>query len=195
MRGASPGSEGAESLKDREVSVESDESRLTRMFVQYHSFVWRLMRRFGLDEMEADDAAQETFMVVLSKFEVIDVCRERSYLYGTALRVSRNAVRRRAKQKVTFPVDEGNHVSPEPLPDAATELSQRCALLDSILAELPERVSRVMILSEIEQLPATEIALLEQIPVGTVASRLRKGRELVRKKLEQHGSQLLGGQR
>jgi RNA polymerase sigma-70 factor (ECF subfamily) len=57
------------------------------------------------------------------------------------------------------------------------------ALLDELLAELPEELARVLALAEIEQVEVPEIAALEKIPVGTAASRLRRARALFRELL------------
>lgn len=183
---------GPTALAARPPSIESREDRLIRIFEQNYDFVWRLLRRFGLDSSDADDAAQETFMIVLAKIDAIESEFERSYLYGTALRVSRNAQRRRTKARAMVPVAADSHVSPEPQPDAATEHSQRCSLLDAILAELPGELARIVVLAEIECVSSQQIAQLEGIPVGTVSSRLRKGRELLKKKLERRRSGMRG---
>jgi RNA polymerase sigma-70 factor, ECF subfamily len=49
---------------------------------------------------------------------------------------------------------------------------------------LPEKARRVLVLAEMEQLEVPEIAVLEGIPVGTAASRLRVARQQFRALLE-----------
>jgi RNA polymerase sigma-70 factor, ECF subfamily len=80
---------------------------------------------------------------------------------------------------------------PGPLPDAAAEMRQRRLILDRVLDALPIDLRTVFILFEIEGLGSPEIASMLSIPVGTVASRLRRAREAfqaeagrVRKQLE-----------
>ena len=61
-------------------------------------FVWRVFRRLGLSGADADDAAQEVFVVAARRQSELVKGRERSFLYGTALRVASNrrrAIRRR----------------------------------------------------------------------------------------------------
>ena len=72
---------------------------------------------------------------------------------------------------------------PTALPDDAADTSRACALLDAVLRRLPAELMRVFVLTTVEQLEASEIAVLEQIPMGTVASRLRRARRLVRRQL------------
>jgi len=64
------------------------------------------------------------------------------------------------------------------LPDEELERREAIALLDGVLTALPDESRRVFVLSDIEGMSAPEVAVFENIPVGTVASRLRRAREL-----------------
>lgn len=72
-----------------------------------------------------------------------------------------------------------------PAPDRAAELVRARELLDELLATLPEELRRVLVLASIEQFELAEIADLEGIPQGTVASRLRRARALFAEHLSQ----------
>ncbi len=104
---------------------------------------------------------------------------ERSYIFGIVVRVAANVRRGRASARKRE-VSEGD--APESLsqgPTAETSLSraQARALLDDILAGMPEERRMVFVLFELEELTSPEIAELLDVPVGTVASRLRRARE------------------
>jgi RNA polymerase sigma-70 factor, ECF subfamily len=163
------------------------EERLTKMMAAHFDFVWRLLRRSGWSESEADDGTQEVFLVAVRRLDHVAPDRERAFLYGAALRVMWNARRGWRRRRESPEVDLNEHSAPGPLPDAAAELSRARELLDDILRRLPPQLARVVVLAEIEQLQVTEIAALEQIPVGTAASRLKRGRELLRKHLSRLG--------
>ena len=62
-------------------------------------------------------------------------------------------------------------------PDEILARNQAIALCDQIMHEMPEDLRIVFILCDIEELPAREVAILESIPLGTVASRLRRARK------------------
>jgi RNA polymerase sigma-70 factor, ECF subfamily len=155
-----------------------------RALVENHfDFIWRLLRRQGLGPPDADDAAQQVFMIATQKLHSIAPGSERSFLYGTAVRVAANA--RRAASRRREVAEEGldskaTHASP---PDEQAELGRAWALLDELFAQLPDELGRVLALSEIEQVEVSEIAALEQIPVGTAASRLRRARAAFRELL------------
>jgi RNA polymerase sigma-70 factor, ECF subfamily len=157
--------------------------RARALFERHFDFIWRLLRRQGLSSPDADDAAQQVFMIAAQKLDAVAETSERSFLYGTALRVASNArrgvSRRREVVEETLDAREGGSIAP----DARAELVRAWALLDELLAELPEELARVLALAEIEQVEVAEIAALEGIPVGTAASRLRRARALFRELL------------
>jgi RNA polymerase sigma-70 factor (ECF subfamily) len=155
----------------------SEQAVRSLVALQY-GFVWRVLRGFGLSRADADDAAQQVFMIAARKLEHIVPGRERSFLYGAALRVANNA-RRTLRRRRELPGESGPERA-EPFsagPERQVELVQARALLAEILAELPDHLRRVLVLAEIEQLEISEIAALERLAVGTAASRLRVARE------------------
>jgi RNA polymerase sigma-70 factor, ECF subfamily len=139
-------------------------------------WVWRLLRRIGLSPADADDAAQQVFLVVARRADEVSGGRIRPFLYGTALRVAANARRSlRRRREVTSDVVL-DVPAQQAAPDDLVEQRQARALLDALLAELPAELRRVLVLAEIEQLTTKQIGELEGVPQGTAASRLRRAR-------------------
>ena len=67
---------------------------LRELFEAHYAFVWRTMRHFGLDEASADDAAQDTFVVVHRRLADYDGRTHiRGWLYGIARRVVHHGAR------------------------------------------------------------------------------------------------------
>jgi RNA polymerase sigma-70 factor (ECF subfamily) len=158
-------------------ALRRDDSRLAALVADHFDFIWRLLRRQGLSVPDADDAAQQVFMVATQKLDSIDRGRERTFLYGVALRTAANARRLKVRRREAGSEDAiHGQVSTTAAPDERAELSRAWALLDELLEQLPDELSRVLSLAEIEELEVREIALLERIPVGTAASRLRRAR-------------------
>jgi RNA polymerase sigma-70 factor, ECF subfamily len=159
------------------------ERRLDRVVAGHFDFVWRLLRRLGLSRDDADDAAQHVFMIATEKLDRISDGKERTFLYGAALRVAANA-RRAGTRRQDVPAEVAHSApSPAPEPDELTELGRARTLLDALIGKLPEELRRVIVLAEIAQMEVAEIAELEQIPVGTAASRLRRARALFKQLL------------
>jgi RNA polymerase sigma-70 factor, ECF subfamily len=161
------------------------ELRVRTLVAEHFDFIWRLLRRRGLSPADADDAAQQVFMVAAQKLQAIAEGSERSFLYGTALRVA--ASTRRAQERRREAPSESVDTDARAAFDAGTEerveLARAWKRLDDLLAKLPEILARVLVLAEIEELEVKEIASLEGIPVGTAASRLRRAREQFRELL------------
>ena len=76
-----------------QVNPVSSDAAIERLVLAHFDFIWRLLRRFGLHPSDADDAAQEVFIVAARRLTSIEDGRERPFLYGTALRVLANVRR------------------------------------------------------------------------------------------------------
>lgn len=172
----------------RASSAEDDAHRLAleSLVAQQYSFVWRQLRGFGLSKVDAEDAAQQVFMIAARRLDSITPERTRSFLYGTSLRVANN-VRRGLRRRREVSNDEATTDTVEAAEVGPEQSSERAAartLLQELLAMLPDELRRVLVLAEVEQLEVPEIAALERIPVGTAASRLRRARQQFRELLE-----------
>ncbi len=152
----------------------------------HFEFIWRVLRRMGLLPADADDAAQQVFMIAAGKLDQMTPGKERAYLYGIALRVKSHAHRARRRRREVAEEAAGDPTCEAPTADRIVELRQARDLLDELLERLPEKLRRTLILAEIEELEVGEVATLEQIPVGTAASRLRLARARFRELLLKH---------
>ena len=101
----------------------------------------------------------------------------RSFLYGTALRMA-STLRRNSRRRERF--IQSVQAEPEATnrtPHDELERRQALDLLDMILQTLEDEQREVFVLCEIEELTAPQVASIVGIPVGTVASRLRRARQ------------------
>src|SRR3954468_9397244 len=167
---------------------DADKARLERMFNEHHDFIWRLLRRLGLNTGGADDAAQHVFLVAAERVEDIKLGSERSFLFGTALRVARsqNRSERRWVLEEDMDVRRAEPRRPEELLDHQRSIDLMGRILDGLSLDL----RTVFVLSELEGMTMPEVATLVEIPVGTAASRLRRAREAFRAAVAELESQL-----
>jgi len=149
--------------------------RLTRMFVAHHESVWRSLRRRGLSPDEAADATQETFVIAFGRLADIPEDSERAFLIGTARRVAHTLGRKTVRWQLDEDMDQ--HISS--VRDANDERAA-LDLCDAALAKLSPELAETFLLYEIEGLSSPEIAALLEVPLGSVASRLRRAREQFR---------------
>ena len=155
------------------------DERIRCLVLNNYRFVWRLMRRLGVPSASAEDATQDVFIVADRKLQMVWPSNERSFLYAIALRIAANR-RRTERRHPEFPDAELLAELPDSAPGADTLLdAQRARTMTDLILETMAFDHRVVfVLFEIEDLSVTEIAELLQIPSGTVASRLRRGREM-----------------
>jgi RNA polymerase sigma-70 factor (ECF subfamily) len=151
--------------------------RVAALVRAYYGFVWRLLRRLGLGPGDADDAAQQVFLSAQAKLGVIAPERERAFLYGVALHVGARARRSLGRRREEPLEAAGERAAREPNAEQLIEQREARALLDRILDEMQDDLRVVFVLFELEELGAPAIAELLGLPVGTVASRLRRARE------------------
>jgi RNA polymerase sigma-70 factor (ECF subfamily) len=165
---------------DRDASRPNDAAPLEMrsLFEQHYGSVWRLLRRFGVARSNVDDAAQEVFWITARRLADIRPGSEHPFLYGVALRVASNLLRRQKTAPPLAGVETLADIA-DSSPSPQDELEDRRArrALDAVLDAMPLELRTVFVLFELEGLPVKEIAAIEQIPVGTASSRLRRARE------------------
>jgi len=158
-------------------AAQLDNARVAVMLRAHFRDVWRIVRRFGVPENSADDAAQEVFIIAARRLSDIAPGSERAFLFASAVRVAANARRalgaRRECAEDAIPEGE----DPRPSAEALLDQKRLRQLLDCVLDELTDDLRVCFVLYELEGMSSPEIAELLGIPVGTVASRLRRARE------------------
>jgi RNA polymerase sigma-70 factor, ECF subfamily len=162
----------------RPSSEDDGRERLERMFRSHHEIIWRLFRRMGFAADAAGDLTQQVFLIAAERLKDIRRPSERAFLFGTAMRLGRTAWRRGRRLRLDDDMDV--HADPKRRPEELAEQHSAIELVDQILAKMDEDLLAVFVLFEIEGFSAPEIARDLSIPVGTVASRLRRAREAFR---------------
>jgi RNA polymerase sigma-70 factor, ECF subfamily len=169
------------------VTRTTDRKERTDAFVRAHyAFVWRVLRRAGLSPEDADDAAQRVFLSAAERLDDIQAGSERAFLYRTAAHVASKAHRSRQRRPDAPGLDEAAAVDDAPTLDELLDQRRARALLDRILSELPQELSAIFVLFDVEGLKKTEVAEALGIPPGTVASRLKRAREEIEARVTRH---------
>lgn len=158
----------------------ADRERQFRVVYDAHvAFVWRNLRRLGVMDRDVEDKCQEVFVVAHRRWEeFVDRGHgPRAWLFQIVLRVASDARRHRRRH----PVDPDGGIaqerqSVEAPQAAAVARKQALDLLDRALASIDMGRRAVLVLHEIEQMTAPEIARTLELPLNTVYSRLRVAR-------------------
>ena len=133
---------------------------------------------------DAEDAAQEAFLVALDRLEE---CRSPERFGGWLMTIvrnrSKNLVRREALRE-TDEVPPGAR-SRIPTPDRVAETAELRAQLRAALMDLPEMQRQIVLLHDLEGWKHREIADRLDLPCGTVRSHLHFARKALRTALRQ----------
>ncbi|MGH7284965.1 MAG: RNA polymerase sigma factor [Polyangiaceae bacterium] len=158
----------------------SPETRVRAAIDTHYDGVWRFLRRFGVAESDAEDAAQKVFVVFAEKLASIDPRAEKSFLFSSAVRIASDARKKHARSREDL-ASASEHVEPsDPAPSAEDQIDdrRRRQWLDQVLADLPDDNRAVLLLVDVEGHTMADASDVLGIPQGTVASRLRRAREL-----------------
>jgi RNA polymerase sigma-70 factor (ECF subfamily) len=142
-----------------------------RAFDGEFEFVYRVLRRFGVNAVDAEDVAQDVFVVMLRRWSDFDPQRPlRPWLLGITHRVAIHHLRRSWRETPSGFIelrDEG--------PPMDDQLSARGArqLVARALVELKTKHREVLVLHELEGVPMQEIAVATGEPLQTLYSRLK----------------------
>jgi RNA polymerase sigma factor (sigma-70 family) len=186
---------------DTPADVESDSALLARFArVRDEAAFAELMRRHGpmvlgvssrmvRQAQDAEDVLQAVFLTLSARARAVRRVRSvAGWLHNVAVRISLNQLkmnRRREGRLRRLQKDRSDSQASEP-----HELKE---LLDEELAQLPARFKEIVILRDLEGYARSEIARKLALPVGTVASRLNRGRKLLRERLVQRGVTVAAG--
>lgn len=154
---------------------------LMSLVEEHHEMLYRYAYRLSGSAVDADDLTQQTYLVAQSK---LDQLRDKTKGGGWLCAILRNLFlkERRESQKLTLvPLDETS-TSEEEQPKDDGEITPE--LLQESLNELPEEFRTPIILFYFENLSYRQIAEAMGIPLGTVMSRLARGKEQLRSQLK-----------
>jgi RNA polymerase sigma-70 factor (ECF subfamily) len=169
-----------------------------RLVAERSSDVYALLYRLTSDAEESRDLTQETF---LRAFQSISRFRGdadlKTWIYRIAINQARNRWRwwKRRRRDLTVSLDDNRGPSEQPLsaslrnedapdPEQETLAREREGQLRGALLGLRSAYREAVILRDVEGFSYEEIATTLEISIGTVKSRLSRGRVELRRKLE-----------
>ena len=144
--------------------------------------LFRLAMWFERDRQAAEDLVQDTLTQALQSFHRFTRGTNcRAWLISILQHLRSNKLRAKLRRPVVEDVDDAiaeTVAFVAAVPQHVTDEDMLAAL-----ARIPEHHQEVIVLSDVEELTYKEIADLLSIPIGTVMSRLHRGRGLLRRQL------------
>jgi RNA polymerase sigma-70 factor (ECF subfamily) len=174
-----------------------DAAAFDTLVTRYSADIYALLIRLTEDAEEAQDLTQETFLRALKAVRNFRGDSDlKTWLYRIAVNESRNRFRwwKRRSRSQTVSLDAENAVTKTSLaeiiagnsenPETETLRRERQTALHSALRKLSVNFREAIILRDIEGLSYEEVAAALDTNVGTVKSRISRGREELRRMLE-----------
>ena len=192
-------------LSDRAVlrRAATDQAQLGILVRRYRSQLYNFVYRFVSDRETAEDIVQETFLRCMRhKHQFPNIEQVSTWLYTIAGTLAKTELRRRKRwhwipigpspddeERTSFfePVDRG--LMPGETTDADTV---RSSVVDAI-GDLPEEFREAVELRDLAGLSYDDIAKIIDCPVGTVKSRVNRGRQRLQKELKSLADEVIGG--
>jgi RNA polymerase sigma-70 factor (ECF subfamily) len=148
--------------------------------------LFRLAMWMERDRQEAEDLVQETLLRALRSFDrYVHGTNCRAWLIAILHNVQRNRRRGRIRRTGFEHPDDRIAETAEFVPPVPTDITDEDVL--AALKGIPEPYQNIILLCDVEELSYREIADALDIPMGTVMSRLHRGRALLRKALAARG--------
>lgn len=155
-----------------------DRNALDQLLRRHYDRIHAVCRRIAGSTRDADDACQEALVKIVRNLPRFD---GRSAFATWAYRIATNAaldeLRKRNRRPALHAVGDDDRAElADPESTAPTDAFADRLLLDEALAELPDDLRLAVVLRDVGDLDYAEIAETLDIPIGTVKSRISRGR-------------------
>jgi RNA polymerase sigma-70 factor (ECF subfamily) len=162
-----------------------NEDAFNALVLRFQDRLHNFLYRYTHNHQDCEDLVQETFMrVYRSKHTYERIAKLSTWMYTIALNLAKSFYHKKQRmQTISIHEDESNpDDQPITLKDASIlpdeKLHEKMCMdeLEKALAEINEDFREVVILRDIQQLTYSEIAEITELSMGTVKSRINRGR-------------------
>ena len=170
-----------------------DEEAFTVLVRRYKDPLMNYIYRFVGDSDESADILQDTFVRLYRKKHLYkSVAKFSTWLYTIAGNLARSELRRRSRKgllSIFQSREKGDEYelplpSSDPQPDQLADDSLKAMRIQEALRRLPEAFREAVVLRDIQDLSYEEIAEIVGMPIGTVKSRINRGRNQLQELLK-----------
>jgi RNA polymerase sigma-70 factor, ECF subfamily len=142
------------------------------------------------DKIDAEDVVQETFFRVYKKKHLYrNVAKFSTWIYTIAGNLAKTELRRRRRRRV-FSLSQMGYADKDYdipdlflAPDHIVDMGIKEKTIHAEIDALPTKFREVVVMRDVQELSYEEISEILKIPIGTVKSRVNRGRLRLQKKL------------
>jgi len=175
------------------LALKGDQAAFAELVELYQEKLYHMAYRMLNNRQEAEDVVQDTFMRVYNNLERYDdTMKFSTWIYRIATNLCIDRLR---KRKPIYSLDaesseyeglDGYSMIPSDnrTPESELLLSETQRIIHQAIDTLPPKYKTVMILRYIHELSLQEVGDILDMPVTTIKTRVHRGREFLRKKLE-----------
>lgn len=162
---------------------------------RYQDRLHNFLYRYTHNHNDCEDLVQETFFRVFrSRHSYERIAKFSTWMYTIAINLAKSLYKKKKRMtKVTIHKDPDDSEDrpmkledPDILPDDVLHEKMCMDELEKALMELSEDFREVVVLRDIQQLSYDEISEITDLPMGTVKSRINRGRAKLQELLESH---------
>lgn len=168
---------------------QGDRQAFNRLVMQYQHLVYNFLYRLGPCSHDVEDLAQEVFIKVFRSLHALkEPALFKSWLHKIAVRVYIDDRRQRKRLQERMVSEDGIlDVQADPRADQSRDVAQQEMqhVLQNAIERLPEEFRLAVVLREIQDFSYEDIAATLHCSIGTVRSRIFRGRQLLRSLLEE----------
>ena len=170
-----------------------DREALEALLRSVHGRVLAVCQRMLRDPLDAADCTQEALVRIVRGIDGFDGRSSFStWCHRVAATTALDEIRRRGRRPMTVPETTTEPTSSTTSPEDSVITTDAMRDIGDVLATIPEEFRQAVVLSDVADLDYPTIATLLEIPVGTVKSRVARGRTMLRERIGNHGD---GGRR
>lgn len=142
------------------------------------------------NRLDAEDVVQETFIRLYKKKDMYrKIAKFSTWIYTIASNLAKTELRKRKRRrtlslsKIGYDDKDFEIPDEELKPDSIVENEMKFDFIKKEIDKLPDRFKEVVVLRDMEQLSYEEISDILHIPIGTVKSRVNRGRKRLQSNL------------
>jgi RNA polymerase sigma-70 factor, ECF subfamily len=160
--------------------LEGDPAAFDTLIKRHETRIYNVCLRILGNREDARDAAQDAFLTALRKLDQFrGDAAFTTWMHRVTVNACYDSLRKRKRQPMLrIATDDEHQLEPElgdPEPDHAEGVAGEIDITRA-LAAIPEGFRVVLVLADVQDLPYEEIARVLEVPLGTVKSRVHRGR-------------------